>query len=227
MSITLYSLCGTDAARPFSPHCWKIVMALAHKGLPFEERPLPFTAIPQIENGASATVPLIRDGDRLVSDSFQIALYLDEAYPEQPSLFNGDGGKALARFVEGYSQTVLHPAATKIGVKMIHDMLDPVDREYFRRTREGRLGATLEEITANRDAEIAAFPAKLGPLRHMLKFQPFLGGESPLFADYIVVGLFQWLRITTGSTHLSVADPVALWLDRCLDLFGGRARAVA
>ncbi len=227
MSITLYSLCGTDAARPFSPHCWKIVMALAHKGLPFEERPLPFTAIPQIENGASATVPLIRDGDRLVSDSFQIALYLDEAYPEQPSLFNGDGGKALARFVEGYSQTVLHPAATKIGVKMIHDMLDPVDRAYFRRTREGRLGATLEEITANRDAEIAAFPAKLEPLRHMLKFQPFLGGESPLFADYIVVGLFQWLRITTGSTHLSVADPVALWLDRCLDLFGGRARAVA
>ncbi|MNL78932.1 Beta-etherase [compost metagenome] len=61
----------------------------------------------------------------------------------------------------------------------------------------------------------------------MLKFQPFLGGESPLFADYIVVGLFQWLRITTGSVHLSADDPAAQWLDRCLDMFGGRARAVA
>ncbi len=61
MTITLYSLCGTDAARPFSPHCWKVVMALHHKGLAFEERPLAFTAIPTIEGGFSKTVPILRD----------------------------------------------------------------------------------------------------------------------------------------------------------------------
>ncbi len=92
MTITLYSLCGTDAARPFSPHCWKAVMALHHKGLAFEERPLAFTAIPAVENGFSKTVPILRDGTELVSDSFRIALYLEEAYPEQPSLFGGPGG---------------------------------------------------------------------------------------------------------------------------------------
>ncbi len=227
MSITLYTLCGADRARPFSPHCWKIVMALAHKGLVFEERPLPFTGIPLVEDGASRTVPLLRDGDQLIADSFAIAVYLDEVYSDRPSLFKGEGGVALARFVEGYSQTVLHTAATKIAVKMIHDMLDPADQVYFRQSREARLGSTLEDLTAGRDEEIASFPAKLEPLRHMLRYQPFLGGETPLFADYIVLGLFQWLRITTGSTYLSADDPASLWLDRCLDLFEGRARQVA
>jgi hypothetical protein len=36
MRILLYELVGSDPRRPFSPHCWKIAMALAHKGLAFE-----------------------------------------------------------------------------------------------------------------------------------------------------------------------------------------------
>ncbi len=227
MSITLYSLCGANAARPFSPHCWKVVMALRHKGLSYSERPLPFTAIPGIENGASKTVPLLRDGDRLIADSFAIALYLDEAYPQEPSLFKGEGGEAMARFVEGYSQMVLHTAITRIALMDIHDMLAPIDQAYFRSNRENRFGKPLEEVAPDRAAEIAAFPAKLEPLRHMLKFQPFIGGESPLFADYIVFGALQWLRITTGSVHLAENDPARLWFERCLDLHGGEARQVA
>ncbi|MFA7415583.1 MAG: glutathione S-transferase family protein [Rhizobium sp.] len=227
MSITLYSLCGANAARPFSPHCWKVVMALRHKGLSYSERPLPFTAIPDIENGASKTVPLLRDGDRLIADSFAIALYLDEAYPQEPSLFKGEGGEAMARFVEGYSQMVLHTAITRIALMDIHDMLAPIDKAYFRSNRENRFGKPLEEVAPDRAAEIAAFAPKLEPLRHMLKFQPFIGGDSPLFADYIVFGALQWLRITTGSVHLAEDDPARLWFERCLDLHGGEARQVA
>lgn len=226
MSRTLYTLCGADSARPFSPHCWKSVMALRHKGLDFDEVPLPFTGISAVENGASKTVPLLRDGEHLVSDSFAIALHLEEAYPERPSLFRGEGGKALARFVEGYSQTVLHPAITRIALLDIHAMLAPQDQAYFRTSREDRFGKPLEEVAPDRAAEIAAFPAKLEPLRHMLKFQPFLGGERPLFADYIPFGALQWLRITTGSVPLGSGDPARQWFERCLDLFGGAARAV-
>lgn len=227
MSRTLYTLCGADSARPFSPHCWKSVMALRHKGLDFDEVPLPFTGIAGVESGASKTVPLLRDGEHLVSDSFTIALHLEEAYPERPSLFRGEGGKALARFVEGYSQTVLHPAVTRIALLDIHGMLAPQDQVYFRASREDRFGKPLEAVAPDRAAEIAAFPAKLEPLRHMLKFQPFLGGERPLFADYIVFGALQWLRITTGSVPLEGDDPARQWFERCLDLFGGAARAVA
>ncbi len=225
-SRTLYSLCGSDEKRPFSPHCWKSVLALAHKGLDFEERPLAFTAIPGVENGFSKTVPILRDGDELVKDSFEIALYLDEAYPDRPSLFEGEGGKALARFVESWSQTQLHPAIVKIAVLDIHDMLDETDKSYFRESRQAFFGKSIEEIASSRDEEIAAFPSRLEPIRRMLGYQPFIGGDGPLFADYIVFGALQWARVTSKVDLLRPDDPVRGWFERCLDLYGAKGRSV-
>ena len=216
MARILYSLCGDDTDNRFSPHCWKVVQALRHKGLDFEERAVGFTEIPALENGFSKTVPILRDGDRLIADSFAIALYLEETYPDTPSLFAGEGGMAMARFVEAYSQSTLHPAITRIAVKNIHDMLAPVDQAYFRESREPRLGATLEEIATGREAEIAAFAGKLAPLRTMLTHQPFIGGAAPLFADYIVFGALQWAFKTGNEGLLDADDPVMDWFARCL-----------
>src|SRR4029079_15212540 len=112
MTILLYELVGADAARPYSPHCWKTAMSLAHKGLDFKSVPTRFLDVPKVEGGVSKTVPVIRDGDHVVADSFAIALYLDETYPERPTLFAGDGGKAMARFIERWSQLTIHPYVT-------------------------------------------------------------------------------------------------------------------
>lgn len=140
MTRKLYALCGTDKSRPFSPHVWKAKLSLAHKGLTFDVAPVGFTAIPSLEKGATKIVPLLRDGEKLVNDSFDIALYLEETYPDRPSLFAGEGGKAMARFVESWSQTALHTAIGRIAIMDIHDSLDPVDQAYFRASREQRFG---------------------------------------------------------------------------------------
>ena len=226
MTRVLYSLCGRDESRPFSPHCWKVSMALAHKGLDFVERPYPFTAIPGIEEGFSKTVPILRDGDRLVRDSFEIAVYLDEAYPDRPTLFGGEGGKALSRFVESFSQMVLHMPVTKMAIMHIHDMLDTPDQQYFRASRLDRLGKEIEAVAAEGDAERETFAARLEPVRRTLHFQPFLGGDSPLFADYILFGALQWMRVTAGPPPLAPDDSVMQWFDRCLDLHDGLGRRV-
>lgn len=226
MAMTLYTLCGADSARPFSPHCWKVVMALTHKGLDFVEKPTPFTQIPLLEDGFSKTLPILRDGNTLVRDSFHIALYLEDAFPERPTLFGGEGGKTLSRFVERFSQSVIHPAVTRIAVADIHAMLDDTDQLYFRDTREARLGRSLEEVHAARALEIEGFAAKLEPLRQTLSHEDFLGGDSPLFADYILFGALQWMRITTGADILQKDDLVTAWFERCLDLFDGLARRV-
>ena len=55
----------------------------------------------------------------------------------------------------------------------------------------------------------------------MLTYQPFIGGSTPLFADYIVFGAFQWVRIMSPFQMLGDGDPVADWFERCLDLHGG------
>lgn len=227
MAILLYDLVGRDEARPFSPHCWKVRMALAHKGLPFESVPTVYSAIPAVEGGASKTVPVIRDDSHVVADSFAIALYLEDAYPDRPSLFKGEGGKAMARFVEGWSQTTIHPFLAAAALMEIHDMLDPEGRVHFRKTREQRFGRKLEEVPAGREERLEAFTKSLEPLRFMLGHQPFIGGKSPLFADYIVFGAFQWMRIVSDFGVLDDGDPVSEWFGRCLDLHGGVARQVA
>ncbi|MET0358456.1 MAG: glutathione S-transferase family protein [Pararhizobium sp.] len=227
MTRTLYGLCGEDRERPFSPHVWKVVMALAHKGLDCRFVPLGFTEIPKVEGGATKMVPYLVDGEQAVVDSFAIARHLDAAYPDRPTLFAGNGGAATARFVEAFSQTVLHPAIVRIILVDIHDRLGPEDRAYFRKSREAAFGKTLEEVVAAAPAERTAFAEKLAPLRFMLKKQPFIGGEMPLFADYIVFGALQWARIMSPQTLLEPDDAVSEWFGRCLDLHDGLGRGIS
>jgi glutathione S-transferase len=226
MTILFYELVGRDTTRPFSPHCWKVAMALAHKGLDRSSLPTRFLDVPRVEGGVSKTVPVIRDGDRVVADSFAIALYLDETYPERPTLFAGDGGKAMARFIERWSQLTIHPYVTTAALLDIHAMQDDENAAYFRSSREQRFGMPLEAVTAARDAGLAGFRAELEPLRSMLGYQPFIGGASPLFADYIVFGALQWARIASPYRLLDNDDVVAQWFERCLDLHDGLGRTV-
>ncbi|TPJ41778.1 glutathione S-transferase family protein [Mesorhizobium sp. B2-5-13] len=227
MTILLYDLVGRDEGRPFSPHCWKATMALAHKGLDASTAPTRFLEVPAIEGGVSKTVPVIRDGDKVVTDSFTIALYLDEAYPDRPTLFGGEGGKAMARFTERWSQLTIHPYVTTAAVVDLYAMQDEENASYFRQSREQRLGKRLEDVVAARDAGLATFRAALEPLRSMLSYQPFIGGASPLFADYIVFGALQWARIASPYKLLEGSDAVAQWFTRCLDLHGGLGRKVS
>lgn len=224
MSVILHELCASDSQRLFSPHCWKVRMALAHKGLEFETRPTPFTGIKAIADGFSPTVPIIEDGGTLIRESFDIALYLEETYPERPSLFRGKGGETHARFVESWTLAAIHPILIRIIVKDIHDQLDEADKPYFRESREKRLGGRLEDIQAGREARIDDFREILSPLRHMLGRQNFIGGDAPLFADYIVFGSLQWARVVSPARLLAGDDPVLAWFERCLDLHDGVGR---
>ena len=226
MAIVLYDLCAGDSDRRFSPHCWKARMALAHKGLAFQTRATPFTKISEIGGGFSPTVPVIDDGGKLVRDSFDIALYLEEAYPDRPSLFAGEGGKAMSRFVESWAMTSVHPPLMGLIVKDIHDRLGDADQIYFRESREKRLGRTLEAAQEGRENRLDAFRAALQPLRIMLGKQRFIGGETPLFADYIVFGPLQWARVISPFRLLADDDLVADWFERCLDLHDGLGRAM-
>ena len=61
----------------------------------------------------------------------------------------------------------------------------------------------------------------------MLTFQPFIGGKTPLYPDYIVFGAFQWVRVMSPFKVLDDDDPVAAWFERCLDLHDGLGRTAS
>jgi glutathione S-transferase len=224
MAIRLYELLGADDRR-FSPYCWRTRMALAHKGLAAEIVPCKYTDKAAFAFSGQDRVPVIADGETVVSDSWNIACYLEDAYPDRPSLFGGEVGRGEARFFNEWIFLGSRPLLMSL-VKDIHDHAHPDDLDYFRRSREERFGKTLEEIHAQRDGLRPAIEAFLAPLREVLKHQPFFCGASPAYADYIVFGTFQWARSVSTYLALETDDPLYGWRGRMLDLHDGLGRTV-
>src|SRR5436853_34752 len=114
--------------------------ALAHKGLAVETVPWRFIEKDKLPSPNQGRVPVIRDGGRVVHDSTAIADYLEEHYPDRPSLFGGEVGRGLTRFVQNWTETVLHIGLIRLVLLDIHRHLDPENQAYFRQDREKRFG---------------------------------------------------------------------------------------
>jgi glutathione S-transferase len=156
-AIRMYDLAGADPARRFSPFCWRIRMALAHKNLSVETIPWRYSDKPAIAHSGQDRVPVIEDGDRVIADSWAIANYLEDSYPDRPSLFGGAAARAAARFINSWADTVQNGGTATLIAADIVRHLDPRDQEYFRQSRAQRFGMTLEQLCANRDARVGAF----------------------------------------------------------------------
>ncbi len=224
MAIQLYELCGTDPSRVFSPFCWRIRMALALKGIPFQSVPWRFTETDRLAFANHDKVPVLVDGDTVVVESWRIGQYLDEAYPATRKLIQG--APATYGFALAWSESVLFATASRLIVSDIPALLDEADRAYFVQSREARYGMTLAQVTADREARLPGFRASLQPMRRMLRDQPFFGGEAPDFADCAVFGGFMWARVVGPLELLAPDDAVHAWRERMLDQAGGMARGV-
>ncbi|WP_456269518.1 glutathione S-transferase N-terminal domain-containing protein [Kushneria sp. AK178] len=223
MARIMYDLCGEDTALRFSPFCWRTALAMRHKGLTLETRPWYFTDKQAIAFSDQEKVPVIVDeDDEVVTDSFDIMVWLDEKYPG-PALMGDDMARSRARFIKHWSETVLAPSLMKIAILDVFSILDPKDQPYFRESREARFGMTLE---AFQDTEqgLEMLEKALPPLRAQLDGSDFIDGDHPGAADYLVFGMFMLAYVVHDGTLLKADDPVAQWHERMLDLFGGLAR---
>jgi glutathione S-transferase len=221
----MYDLAGAEPDRRFSPYCWRIKLALKHKGLEFETIPWRFTEKSIIAPYNSERVPVIVDHGRGVADSWKIASYLDDTYRERPVLFGSKEARALARFYNQWTDVTLHGAIGPLVVADSLSHLDPRDRDYFRSSREARLGAPLETLAAQRETYLSTLQQVLEPLRQTLAAQPFLAGDAPLYPDFIVFGAFQWARSISKVRLVQVSDPIDAWRQRLLEAFDGYARS--
>ena len=219
----MWDLAAAEDDRRFSPYCWRIRMALAHKGLEVETIPWRFTDKDAIAASGQDKVPVLQDGATIVHDSWEIARYLDEKYPAKP-LFEGAQAKSLARVFKSWVETTLYPPIMRAIILDLFAAIHGKDKAYYRASREKRFGKTLEEVGADPKGAIQALRAALLPVRQQLVQQPFVCGDEPAFADYILFGVFQWPRAVSPQRLLEPDDPVFAWRERMLDLFGGLAR---
>lgn len=222
MSRVLYELCGINDTLLFSPFCWRARYALAHKGIDAETRPWRFTEKDAIAFSGQGQVPVLVDGDEVVSDSFEIMRYLDRAYPEQ-SLLGSPEAEARARFFKHYAERSLAPGMMRTIIMDLYNAIHPDDREYFRTTREKRFGRTLEEMHSPAKG-LSMLDQALAPLRGRLEESDFMDGEAPGASDYLLFGNFMWARTVSSADLVSNADPVYGWVERMLDAHGGLGR---
>ncbi|GGF66652.1 glutathione S-transferase [Azorhizobium oxalatiphilum] len=224
MSLTLYELAGADAELRFSPHCWKTRMALAHKGLAAERLPWRFSEKANIAFSGQGFVPVLVDDETVLSDSWRIATYLEDRYPDRPSLFGSAQGRSFARFCNSWADSTQVLPLRMILTYDIFTLVHENDRAYFRTSRETRFNRKLEEFGTETEKHVTDFRAGLAPARAVLSEQPFLCGEAPTYADYCLFGMFMWARCIKKIELLETDDPVHAWRERLLDLFDGLAR---
>jgi len=223
MSIQLYDLAGHNPGLRFSPYCWRVKMALAHKGLSWEDIPWHFTEKDRLPAPNAGTVPLLVDEGNVVSDSWAIAGYLDRQYPDKP-LFACPQAKAMSLLIKFWTEKTIHPLITRMAVGDFLATLAEKDKPYFRESRTKRFGMPIEQYMSNREQTREQFRAALEPLRTMLAEQPYIAGMTPGYADYIVFGALQWLRSGSPFPGLTRDDPVFAYRERLLDLYNGLGR---
>ena len=141
----LYDLAGAEDDLRFSPNCWRIKMALEHKGLAAETVPWRFVEKDVIAFSGQKAVPVLVDGEKVVSDSWEIARYLEHAYSDKPSLFGGPAGEGLALFVKFWCEQTLNRVILRLILPDLFRCLHEKDKAYFRESREARFGTTLEQ----------------------------------------------------------------------------------
>jgi glutathione S-transferase len=219
VALTVYDLAGARDDCRFSPYCWRVRLALAHKGLEADFLPWRFTEKQRLAFSGQDRVPVLVDGDTVVSDSWAIMAYLDEAYPERP-LFDSAQARTTALFVKFWTETVLQPALAPLVLNDVYRVIHEMDRDYFRASREKAFGCRLEDLPGDAAVRIKELGRALMPLRRTLGSQPFLGGEAPSGADFLPYGAFLWAAVVSGMTFLAPDDPFAAWRQRVADWYG-------
>ena len=215
--IELYDLVGANDLR-FSPFCWRTKAVLAYKKIPYSTVPIRFSDKEKLTFSGQDRVPVIKDGDEVVSDSWNIAKYLEDKQPE-PKVFPGLGLKEACRFFNLYVDRTVNGACFPLVVSDIFAKVDPADRTYFRTSREERLGTTLEAMAAKQAESRPKVQAVLADLEATLAGQDYFFGVLT-YADLCLFGSFKWVTIVHEEPLFASTPALQAWWKRMHEQLG-------
>jgi glutathione S-transferase len=150
------------------------------------------------------TLPIIHDTatDTYVGDSFDIAVYLDQKYPESGSrLFPGSIGvyRAFNAYVDA-----LFTRYVALGVEGLP--FNPETAEATKAEHVARFGVnSWDDFSVKGEARqkmLEAFKADMEELATFYRFDgPFLEGQTMTYADIIVGGWLSMLKVTLAEFY--------------------------
>lgn len=235
----------------FSPNTWKTRMGLLHKKASFKTIPVTLLDVrgdlsrrskqPQI----SAPAIELPDGT-IIYDSFRIAEWLENAYPNAPSLFTGDGkltsearqeciilGKNYARMMD------LGLGASKPEWAVWFDLFFPkLDklikgedlRAYFvSDIRHGPQGYQ-KLMSLDRQEYIRRAKMNIQPLVQILKERPneYFQGTHSGQVDYIIFGRYAYCRSLDAQLTKEIwndqGEELSTWIRKMCEAHDGHAQ---
>jgi len=214
---------------PRSGNSREVKLVLEEKGIPYEKLNIREEAVKESEDFKKASptqkVPAIIDGDVYMDEAYDICEYLEDKYPESPGLFSNTSTRALTRIFNHWFDKLVTLKLFPLVVPDNFDVVCPEDLQYYTESRFLWLGKTRNELAAERNEDdFTEWRQSMDPLREQLQEQDFLGGETPLFADYIVFSMFMWARAVSPWPVILPGDVLYPWRERMLDLHDGLAR---
>ncbi|MFT7223491.1 MAG: glutathione S-transferase [Cellvibrionaceae bacterium] len=226
MTCILFELTAKDINRKFSPHSWKSHLALNHKKITFESQPVQYHQYPETLKFVDySLLPVLKDGDEVVTDSWNIAVYLEAKYPKN-SLFINEAGKKLAQSMNEQCDTTIAQFVRPLILMDLFQLIADEDKQYFRESREAKLGMTLEAFSKKAPEALVSLKQELAKIGKLLENQDFLAGASPSYADICLLSTLIWIACINDTVFLEEGTPTKDWYQRMLQHYPDAAKAV-
>ena len=204
----------------YSPFAAKVRKCLEWKRLPFDVVEVPYLDRRELHQvtGGSVHVPVLVDGNLVVSDSARITAYLDESY--RPSLRPGHlCGPAVV--IEQWADGPLEDVAFRLAAPRVEGRMAALNggREdaaaMYRVIKERKFGAgCLDAWRAAEDELGARLSSLLAPLAATLALTPFLLGEHPTVGDAAVWGNLYMIEAVWPGRVRELERPIVEWYAR-------------
>jgi len=214
LPIFFYDIPSTLPNSPWSPNTWKVRYGLNMKRLPYKTQ---WVESPDIEplairlggapNGtkpdgsALYTLPMISDPNtgKVVTDSFAIASYLDETYPDNVTLFPANTQPLVAAF-EAEVRRALEPAFLML-VSLTPSMFNLATANFFISSNEAFFGKQFVEfapVGTKRAEEWGKAEDAFGKIAGWLAINgdgKYVLGDTASYADCVLAGWLRWVRL--------------------------------
>lgn len=162
------------------------------------------SGIPPHEPGtqlANYTVPAVRlPNGTYIMESLLIAQAIEAMYPEPKAHLDAP---ILAEVMDTLRWTLRHLVPVLVP-RMPRECLSGPSITYHIEARKKTFGMTLEELEEKMGGEAAwksAMPglAKLAGILNLSSLGPFCLGQTPSYADFLIVGFLEWCRCLGGD----------------------------
>jgi glutathione S-transferase len=151
-----------------SPYVRKVLACVLLKGLPYEIDPITaFFGNDEFERlSPLRRIPVLIDGDLVLTDSSVICEYLDEAYPQRPLMPKGVRERARSRWLEEYADTRLGDLFIwgLFYPKFVHPLIwgEPGDAARVERTLEQGLPREMDYLEGELAEDGFLFGGEIG-----------------------------------------------------------------